>query len=151
MTHYGIEMPYLTWMALCGIVWSFCCFLRPSTYLTRRGVALFGLVWPHYGLTWSIMAEYRLLWQNIVFSRGHRSKFSWSCLNQTQTSASCVSYLKTLRFVSFWISALTSILVEFKACGQIFVCPAIGLSRSDSCWQCAAYATVSASVPVGDT
>ena len=32
-------------------------------------VALCGLAWPLYGL----------LWQNIVFSRGHRCKFIWSC------------------------------------------------------------------------
>ena len=32
-------------------------------------MVLYGLVWPFYGI----------LWQNIVFSRGHRSKFIWSC------------------------------------------------------------------------
>ena len=32
------------------------------------------------GLVWSCMAWYGLLWQNIVFSRGHRSKFIWSCV-----------------------------------------------------------------------
>ena len=32
----------------------------------------------------------------------------------------------------------TSSSVLFKADGQMFVCPAIGRSKSASCWQCAA-------------
>ena len=49
---------------------------------------LHGFMWPYtaflpymasYGLTWSCMALYGLLYF-IVFSRGYRSKFIWSCL-----------------------------------------------------------------------
>ena len=32
-----------------------------------------------YGFLLLSLAFYGLLWQNIVFSRGHRSKFIWSC------------------------------------------------------------------------
>ena len=40
-------------------------------------VVLFGLL---YGLLWPFMAKYRIDLTSIVFSRGHRSKFIWSCL-----------------------------------------------------------------------
>ena len=36
---------------------------------------------PWVALHGLVMALYGLLWQNIVFSRGHRSKFSWSCFS----------------------------------------------------------------------
>ena len=36
----------------------------------------YGLVWPYYGL---VCPKYRFEWTCIVFSRGHRSKFIWSC------------------------------------------------------------------------
>ena len=65
VAHYGIELQCLPCMALYGIVWPcmvLCCFLRPCLTLC----------------VWSFMASlcslYGLLWQNIVFSRGHRSK-----------------------------------------------------------------------------
>ena len=42
-----------------------------------------------------------------------------------------------MRFYGTWLSVL------FNAEGQMLVWPAIGLSKSASCWQWAAYATVS--------
>ena len=42
-------------------------------------VALFCLAWPCLVLHGLFMALYGRLWQNIVFSRGHRSKFILSC------------------------------------------------------------------------
>ena len=66
-------------MASCVLVWP-CMALYG---LAWPCMALYGLVWPCmtlYGLVWPSLAFYGLLWQNIVFSRGHRSKFIWSCL-----------------------------------------------------------------------
>ena len=54
--------------ALHGPVWS------RMVLLLFTAINMFGLVWP-------CMALYGLLWRNIVFSRGHRSKFIWSCFN----------------------------------------------------------------------
>ena len=77
--HYGIELPclpclpyvvlmlFFTAMTMCGLIR-----IRMALY----GFALYGLKWPCvalYGLFWSFMAEY------CFFSRGHRSKFIWSC------------------------------------------------------------------------
>ena len=45
------------------------------------------LIWPFmtlYGLIWPFMAKYRSDWTCIVFSRGHRSKFIWSCFLLTK-------------------------------------------------------------------
>ena len=42
-------------LALCGLVWPCCCFLRPSIC-----VALCGLIWPLYDLIWSFMEEFSL-------------------------------------------------------------------------------------------
>ena len=50
---------------------------------------LFYLIWRHivlHGLfLWSFMVKYWFYWTCIVFSRGHRSKFIWSCLFQLLT------------------------------------------------------------------
>ena len=56
----AIDMCGLVWpcVVLCGLVW-------PC-------MVLYGLLWPLYCLMLSFMAEYRI-------SRGHRSKFIWSC------------------------------------------------------------------------
>ena len=43
-------------------------------------MVLYGLLWPYYCVLWPFMAKYRSDWTCIVFSRGHRSKFIWSCL-----------------------------------------------------------------------
>ena len=90
VTHYGIKLPCLPFMdgfmwpcmVLYGLVWpyvalyGFIAFVWPS-------VLLCGILWPSYGFLsqfmvclWSLMAEYRL-------SRGHRSKFIWSCLDKS--------------------------------------------------------------------
>ena len=48
-------------------------------------MVLYGLLWSCmafyglYGLLWPYMANYRFDRTCIVFSRGHRSKFIWSC------------------------------------------------------------------------
>ena len=42
-------------------------------------MSLYVLVWPCMAMHGLFMVLYDLLWQNIVFSRGHRSKFIWSC------------------------------------------------------------------------
>ena len=63
----GTLMPLRYWIAmfaLSGLI-SYMILLLLFTAIDMRG-----LVWPLYGL----------LWQNIVFSRGHRSKFIWSCV-----------------------------------------------------------------------
>ena len=70
-------------MAFCYLVWS-CCFSRPwpcmaSFDLAWHCVTSCGFVRPCVAFLWYHMALYGLLWQNIVFSRGHRSKFIWSC------------------------------------------------------------------------
>ena len=39
---------------------------------------------------WSFMAKYWFEWTFIVFSRGHKSKFIWSCLSKFQSFASGV-------------------------------------------------------------
>ena len=71
---------YLLWqineiMVLnCRVCLEWPCVAMPRMVFFRQStcVALCGLAWPLYGLIWS-------LWQNIVFSRGHRSKFFSSC------------------------------------------------------------------------
>ena len=42
-------------------------------------MVLYGLLWPYYCVLWPFMAKYRSDWTCIVLSRGHRSKFIWSC------------------------------------------------------------------------
>ena len=49
-------------------------------------MALYGLVWLCMvlcGLLWYCVAMSYTLWYYIAFSRGHRSKFIWSCSFQT--------------------------------------------------------------------
>ena len=74
----GLEWPcmalcclVLPCVVLCSLVWP-CAALYG---LVRPCVALCDLVWPCVVLYSLFMALYGLLWQNIVFSRGHRSKF----------------------------------------------------------------------------
>ena len=71
--------------ALYGLMWVA---LNEWSYQASYGLVAFhghGYVWPHltwYGVVWPSVVLYGLLWQNIVFSRGHRSKFIWSCFYQ---------------------------------------------------------------------
>ena len=80
VTHYGIQLPCLPCMALCGLVWpcvALCGLVWPCMALCglvwpcvgsydrvifygHRHVALCGLVWALFGLIWSFMAQYRL-------------------------------------------------------------------------------------------
>ena len=65
------------WIAvfdLNGLVWP-----RMVFSLLFTTIYMFSLVWPCLVLYGLFMAIYGLLWPNIVFSRGHRSKFIWSC------------------------------------------------------------------------
>ena len=65
-------------MALCGLLWP-CLAFSGNVW---PYVALCDLVWScmAFMVLYSIsMASYGRLWQNIVFSRGHWSKFIWSC------------------------------------------------------------------------
>ena len=57
-----------TEMAMCGLI--------------HLSMALCDLVCSCMAFLWFSIAFYGLLWQNIVFSRGHRSKFIWSCFYQ---------------------------------------------------------------------
>ena len=85
-------------MAFYGLLWS-CMALHG---LVWPCMALYGLAWPCmalYGLVWPSLAFYGLLWQNIVFSRGHRSKFIWSCFSLLLNSNNLYLF-KTLSFVS---------------------------------------------------
>ena len=58
-------------MALYGFMWP-CMVSYGLFYLIWRPMVL-------YGLLWSFMVKYWFFWTCIVFSRGHRSKFIWSC------------------------------------------------------------------------
>ena len=58
----GRMWPYV---ALYGHIWSF--------------VVVYGLFMVLYGFLWSFMAKYWFYWTCIIFSRGYRSTFIWSC------------------------------------------------------------------------
>ena len=80
VAHYGIDLPCLPCMAfldLYGLMWP-----RMALMLLFTAMAVCGLIrisMALYGLVWLSLAFSGILWQNIAFSRGHRSKFIWSC------------------------------------------------------------------------
>ena len=55
---------------------------------------------------WFSIAFYGLLWKNIVFSRGHRSKFIWSCFSQDSS--------QIFRFQWLWPCFFTDWMVYFS-------------------------------------
>ena len=65
---YGIELPCLPFMALYGLAVAFQGYGHVWSHST---FALCGLKWPCISFLWSYMAFYGLLWQYIVFYRGH--------------------------------------------------------------------------------
>ena len=45
-------------------------------------MAFYGLIWSFLAILLCFMKKYRFDWTCIVFSRGHRSKFIWSCFTE---------------------------------------------------------------------
>ena len=92
---------YLFLVASHGHVWPFS---------TQHGLALFcmvfyGIVWPFYGfvckLYCTFMAKYRCDLTCIVFSRGHRSKFIWSCSLNTGLSKNLLLQCYVVSYIHF--------------------------------------------------
>ena len=78
VAHHDIELTCLPCMDLLYV------FTAIATCgLNRLSMALRDLVWPCMDFVCPFhslfVVLYGLLWLNIVFSRGHRSKFIWSC------------------------------------------------------------------------
>ena len=65
MALYGHLWPFVVFMAFYDLIWSF--------------IVIYGLLWPFICALWPFMAKYRSDWTCIDLSRGHRSKFMWSC------------------------------------------------------------------------
>ena len=83
---------WIAMFALHGPVWPRMVFL-----LLFTAINMFGLVWPCLVLYGLFMALYVLSWQKIVFSRGHRSEFIWSCLFFSMLSIDSVYTLGTIK------------------------------------------------------
>ena len=67
--------PVWPCMALSDLLWS-CLFFYG---LALSCMAFMALLWSYMALLWSFMAKYGFDWTCMVFSRGHRSNFIWSC------------------------------------------------------------------------
>ena len=74
----GTKMFIKASVVYCGLVW-----LNVAFYgLVRHFLpcmASYGLTLSYMAFLSSFMVKYRLYWTCIVFSRGHRAKFIWSC------------------------------------------------------------------------
>ena len=77
----------LVWhfMAFYGILWHFMAFYG----ILWLFIVLYGRSMVLYGRS---MANYLFDWTCIAFSRGHRSKFIWSCLHKIEFILFCKSY-----------------------------------------------------------
>ena len=73
MALYDLAWP---WSAYCGLVWPFMVLYG----LTLSSMVFYGIVWLFYGLAWPFYGK-KSIWTYMVFSRGHSSKFIWSCLS----------------------------------------------------------------------
>ena len=108
VAHYCIEWLC---MALCDLVW-------PCTaFFTLNGV-----LWSYmvlYGLLWSFMVKYRFYWTYIIFSRGHRSKFIWSCLLYSSSKAAPEwkpPFLSAEEFVHLMLEAIDGFVLIINIC-----------------------------------
>ena len=83
-----ISQPFV---AFCKVAWS--C------------KVIYGPMWPFmilYGLLWPFMAKYRSDYNCIIFSRGHRSKFIWSCSMSKKGARSFSTVYGAKALVRFW-------------------------------------------------
>ena len=75
------ELLLFTDMAMCGglirLSMAICGLIRLSMALCDLVCSCMAFM----SFLWFSIAFYGLLWQDIVFSRGHRSRFIWSCLS----------------------------------------------------------------------
>ena len=79
----------------CGLIWPFMVF----HVLALSSMVFYSIVWLFYGLAWPFCGNISI-WTYMVFCRGHRSKFLWSCFLYYSASRGAVNII-SVAFVSF--------------------------------------------------